>query len=134
MKRIKYFLLRKLANAIIWYLHRGGFAIVGPNDAAIIFRQGSTSHEAHFPRHLAPDDIEDGEEIEMPAYLAAALVSMFALSKPWVMHFLHHYLNNEAEVDGDMETHKQQMFARVQVEQATAQAGQPEIKTDQVLH
>lgn len=133
MKRIKYFLLRNLARAIVWYLHRGGFSIVGPNDAAIIFREGSVSHEAHFPWHLAPEDMKEGEKVAMPDYLAAALVSMFALGKPWIMHFLHHYLNNETKIDGDLETYKRQMVAVVRAENAKSEAGVPEASKE-TLH
>ncbi len=123
---MKFYLLRKVASLIIWYLSRGGFVIMNPNDASIIFREGSVRPELHFPWHLAPDIPEGGPDIPMPPYLQVALVLTFALGKDWVMQFLQYYLHNESEVESDLDSYKQQMLARMQTEQAAQAAGQPE--------
>ncbi len=133
MKRIYHFVIRRLASFIIWYLHRGGFVIVSPNDAAIIFREDSETPEVRFPWHLTPDIPEGEEDVEMPQYLAAAMVLIFAQNKNWLMRFINYYLNNEAEVDGDLDTYKQQMIAAVHAEHTVQAAGQPE-ESKETLH
>ncbi len=126
MNRIKYFVLRTISNLIISYLHSGGFVIVGPSDATVIWREGSVAPETHFPWHLRPEIAEGEEEPAMPAYLQASLITMFGLGKNWVQEFLQYYLHNEGEVDGDLETYKQGMYAEaVAVDQAVRESVYP---------